>query len=286
LLMKDTADAVRTEKHKQGKQQGKICYSMLINNLYHQGFSLLEDEDIENTDHHPIPLLPFLDSEQQTILSDTTPATATATATPTNSTTVTDHHWKSCQQSNCLRKSKKGCRFNACKVCCERLSSEHPQDEEEEEMLCKAHQTKVLKQQQHQYQHQQQQQVLVEGEEVVFARDDSIHSEKEINDNNNHHHHYIRHIKKHTNKNQKNTNLNEEDEASTILSSSALPIPYPYRSESYQAHCRVLLIGIGADEQLAGYARHRTVFIKDGWQGLLDEMNRDLTRLWQRNLGR
>lgn len=43
---------------------------------------------------------------------------------------------------------------------------------------------------------------------------------------------------------------------------------------------------MGADEQLAGYGRHRTVFKHGGYEALQHELNKDLTRLWQRNLGR
>jgi hypothetical protein len=54
----------------------------------------------------------------------------------------------------------------------------------------------------------------------------------------------------------------------------------------YKSKCKVLLVGLGADEQLAGYGRHRTCFAQNGWQGLCDELNMDLERLWTRNLGR
>jgi asparagine synthetase B (glutamine-hydrolysing) len=52
------------------------------------------------------------------------------------------------------------------------------------------------------------------------------------------------------------------------------------------SRARVLLLGIGADEQLAGYGRHRTSFRHGGWQGLADELRLDAARLWRRNLGR
>jgi len=55
----------------------------------------------------------------------------------------------------------------------------------------------------------------------------------------------------------------------------------PYRSQA-----RVLLSGLGSDELLGGYARHRNAFSAHSWQGLIDELQLDLTRLPSRNLGR
>ncbi len=49
---------------------------------------------------------------------------------------------------------------------------------------------------------------------------------------------------------------------------------------------RVLLVGTGADEQLGGYGRHRTVYRKEGWRGLSRELEAERRRLWRRNLGR
>jgi asparagine synthetase B (glutamine-hydrolysing) len=48
----------------------------------------------------------------------------------------------------------------------------------------------------------------------------------------------------------------------------------------------VVLLGHGADEQCAGYGRHRTRFRAGGWDGLAEELALDVGRLWQRNLGR
>ena len=45
-------------------------------------------------------------------------------------------------------------------------------------------------------------------------------------------------------------------------------------------------MGAGADEQLAGYARHRQKFIRSNWAGLLDEVRMEMQRISQRNLGR
>lgn len=56
--------------------------------------------------------------------------------------------------------------------------------------------------------------------------------------------------------------------------------------EKYTSKVKVLLTGMGADEQLGGYARHRTKFEKSGWVGLHDEMKMELDRISSRNLGR
>lgn len=57
-------------------------------------------------------------------------------------------------------------------------------------------------------------------------------------------------------------------------------------SASYRSRARVLLLGIGADEQMGGYGRHLTKWRRDGESGLRLEMRKDVNRLWRRNLGR
>ena len=54
----------------------------------------------------------------------------------------------------------------------------------------------------------------------------------------------------------------------------------------YCSPSRVVLLGTGADEQAAGYGRHRTAFRNGGEAGLVDELVADVNRLWLRNLGR
>nr|CAD7460056.1 unnamed protein product [Timema tahoe] len=49
---------------------------------------------------------------------------------------------------------------------------------------------------------------------------------------------------------------------------------------------QVVLLGMGADEQLGGYMRHRTTLGQRGWQALLAELRHDLARISTRNLGR
>ncbi|KAM5280142.1 asparagine synthetase domain-containing protein 1 [Ctenodactylus gundi] len=56
--------------------------------------------------------------------------------------------------------------------------------------------------------------------------------------------------------------------------------------KSYQSHAKVILTGIGADEQLAGYSRHRVRFQRLGLEGLIEEIAMELRRISSRNLGR
>ncbi|CAD7685941.1 unnamed protein product [Nyctereutes procyonoides] len=55
---------------------------------------------------------------------------------------------------------------------------------------------------------------------------------------------------------------------------------------SYQSAAKVVLTGIGADEQLAGYSRHRMRFQTHGMEGLNEEIEMELGRISSRNLGR
>ncbi|NXJ79458.1 ASND1 protein, partial [Trogon melanurus] len=54
----------------------------------------------------------------------------------------------------------------------------------------------------------------------------------------------------------------------------------------YKSPAKVVLTGIGADEQLAGYSRHRVCFRKYGLEGLNKELEMELNRISSRNLGR
>nr|XP_019596319.1 PREDICTED: asparagine synthetase domain-containing protein 1 isoform X1 [Rhinolophus sinicus] len=56
--------------------------------------------------------------------------------------------------------------------------------------------------------------------------------------------------------------------------------------KSYQSNAKVVLTGIGADEQLAGYSRHRVCFQTHGLEGLNKEIEMELGRISSRNLGR
>ncbi|XP_054643974.1 asparagine synthetase domain-containing protein 1 isoform X2 [Dunckerocampus dactyliophorus] len=54
----------------------------------------------------------------------------------------------------------------------------------------------------------------------------------------------------------------------------------------FTSSAKVILTGIGADEQLAGYSRHRMIFKASGHEGLIQEIAMELGRISSRNLGR
>ncbi|XP_017223437.1 uncharacterized protein LOC108199924 isoform X2 [Daucus carota subsp. sativus] len=54
----------------------------------------------------------------------------------------------------------------------------------------------------------------------------------------------------------------------------------------YKSEARILLVGSGADEQCAGYGRHKTKYRLGSWPRLHEEMKLDMQRIWKRNLGR
>ena len=56
--------------------------------------------------------------------------------------------------------------------------------------------------------------------------------------------------------------------------------------EEMETPARVLLLGMGIDEQLGGYSRHRTRYNREGLAGLEDELRMELLRISERNLGR
>lgn len=54
----------------------------------------------------------------------------------------------------------------------------------------------------------------------------------------------------------------------------------------YTSQAKVLLSGLGADEQLGGYSRHKDQFQAASWEGLIEELQLDLDRISTRNLGK
>ncbi|CAN6669681.1 hypothetical protein TRVA0_042S00232 [Trichomonascus vanleenenianus] len=54
----------------------------------------------------------------------------------------------------------------------------------------------------------------------------------------------------------------------------------------YESRAPVLLSGLGADELFGGYTRHTTQLQRNGYGGLVEELQLDFGRLHERNLGR
>lgn len=54
----------------------------------------------------------------------------------------------------------------------------------------------------------------------------------------------------------------------------------------YSSPSRILLVGMGADEQLGGYRRHRSALRTGGWSALQEMLKTDLDNISSRNLGR
>ncbi|KAF9036442.1 hypothetical protein BDZ89DRAFT_1157526 [Hymenopellis radicata] len=54
----------------------------------------------------------------------------------------------------------------------------------------------------------------------------------------------------------------------------------------YTSPARVLLNGLGSDELLGGYGRHRSAYKSGGWQAVIEELQLEIDRIPLRNLGR
>ncbi|OOF95732.1 hypothetical protein ASPCADRAFT_207071 [Aspergillus carbonarius ITEM 5010] len=88
-----------------------------------------------------------------------------------------------------------------------------------------------------------------------------------------------------------NTEMDLSIACALYFASRGQGLAYDSRQEGaqpaqYTTSARVLLSGLGADELFAGYSRHGVAFSRNGFEGLIDEINLDVSRLGKRNLGR
>ncbi|KAJ3414639.1 Asparagine synthetase domain-containing protein 1 [Chytridiales sp. JEL 0842] len=71
-----------------------------------------------------------------------------------------------------------------------------------------------------------------------------------------------------------------------VHASNPLDPLYKESRQIYNTPAKVLLSGLGADEQLGGYNRHRSRFVAGSYPELLSELQLDVSRISKRNLGR
>jgi asparagine synthetase B (glutamine-hydrolysing) len=84
-----------------------------------------------------------------------------------------------------------------------------------------------------------------------------------------------------------NTEMDLSISNALYFASKASGIIRDYSGEQpYTSPARVLLSGLGADELFGGYQRHAVAYSRRGYEGLLDELWLDFSRLGKRNLGR
>ncbi|CAL1529841.1 unnamed protein product [Lymnaea stagnalis] len=58
------------------------------------------------------------------------------------------------------------------------------------------------------------------------------------------------------------------------------------KGQDFTSKARVILCGMAADEQFAGYSRHRVTYKTKGYDGLVKEVQEEMWRISSRNLGR
>jgi asparagine synthetase B (glutamine-hydrolysing) len=175
-------------------------------------------------------------------------------------TTTNDPTQNLCPVINCKRKKKGSCLFRICRVCCFRIQHyvnkllNEQTDEREKESCKKNFKTMGLEE-------------SVDDVIAIFHLPDSscdckTHRTKES---------------KEAASALQNSNAHSNSSSSNIDEQNVV---------EYATDARVLLVGIGADEQLAGYGRHRTAYLKGGKKALEEELAMDMNRIWKRNLGR
>jgi len=83
-----------------------------------------------------------------------------------------------------------------------------------------------------------------------------------------------------------NTEMDLSIASALYFASRGSGFTYPKTDHLYTTPARVLISGLGADELFAGYNRHQIAFARNGYTGLLSELELDAGRLGKRNLGR
>lgn len=147
-----------------------------------------------------------------------------------------------CPAPRCRRTLKKGCVYGICRNCC--LLRQRQRDEAEggEGIRCRVHKLKPKK---------------AKGGSQADAAEGNEDSEAV----------------------GKEVSVEREEPPSAP---PEVLLPSAGDARVYRSCARVLLLGVGADEQMGGYGRHRAAFEKRGFAGLQKELALDQGRLWTR----
>nr|CCA17154.1 asparagine synthetase domaincontaining protein putat [Albugo laibachii Nc14] len=158
-----------------------------------------------------------------------------------------------CPVTGCGRKWKTGCLFTVCRVCCFRIQKSL--------RLCSPDDVKFATKEKFAEMGICERDIQALMSTYTSSEGDGLHCRVHPTSSST-----TSHPKK------------EEKAAQERISKSIKP--------SYTSSARVVLVGIGADEQLAGYGRHKTAFLNGGHEALARELAMDMGRIWKRNLGR
>ena len=160
-----------------------------------------------------------------------------------------------CSMNHCTKISHDGCIFQACKLCCKCYQRPINKFLGAAALLCPIHNndnktiTKIKKKHRNKNESKgskNEKEVNVTGQHGLLRQ---YHTQNSVKVTNTH--------------NEENKNYKD------ITSWS-----------------KVLLSGLGADEFMGGYGRHRTAYKKGGTTQLKDTLQMEQKRLWKRNLGR
>lgn len=153
-----------------------------------------------------------------------------------------------CPAPRCRRTLKKGCVYGICRNCCLQRQRQRDEAEEGEGIRCRVHKLKPKK---------------PKGGPQADAAEEKEDSEAM----------------------SKEVSVEREEPPSPPPEELPPLAVEPVKAGDarvYRSCARVLLLGVGADEQMGGYGRHRAAFEKRGFAGLEKELALDQGRLWTR----
>ena len=221
---------------------------------------------------------------------------------------VQGHDAVSCSNTSvCFRVAKANCIYKLCSRCCRQKQSNDNNIGNIEILVCSAHKSKKSTRE------RKSNNIMMNDMERVNKDNSNVsNNSKNSNDDNNeiteskddfieadvNMSNQSKLIESHQYESYHNNNISENLSKyipnTSISNEIATTFARPQESlvavndgkTPYKSTARALLVGCGADEQLAGYGRHRSCYLRGGEEVLCEELNMDCERLWKRNLGR